>query len=372
MRGLVAATIFLCLGPAVLAETETDAILARTSDYCVIGVSTGKRLIVRELVFGNAGWQQLRTDGGWPYPAGRRSIVYLSQNYDSIGASAERQIQDGQVEVENAADAGDFYRTNSNYTPSDLQTLPRDLSAYIRAVQQIATTARAERLARADRAFQAMLIPQLLDRTAEFERINRLANGIVLALHADDLPTLQRMTRIILSRPENIRESVRGEFAVAIASNYFRPGFDAIREVAFENSDTWSSEGAALTNLSRVGNTRDLERMRREAEAIIAAGQDRQVRYSLFWAMGELAARCYAEGSSKRAEWRKWFERMCARPTPQERKLDGPNLAASALHYIGNEETRALLESLQANDPAMRGAFSWAIRDIEARLKQQP
>lgn len=239
------------------------------------------------------------------------ALVYLSQNYDSIGATAERQIQDGQVEVENAADAGDFYRTNSNYTPSDLQTLPRDLPAYIRAVQQIVATARAERLARADRAFQAMLTPQLVDRTAEFERINRLANGIVLALHADDLPTLQRTTRIILSRPENIRESVRGEFAVAIASNYFRPGFDAIREVAFENSDTWSSEGAALTNLSRVGNTRDLERMRREAEAIIAAGQYRQVRYSLFWAMGELAARCYAEGSSKRAEWRKWFEK-CA------------------------------------------------------------
>ncbi len=167
-----------------------------------------------------------------------RSIVYLSQNYDSIGASAERRIQDGHVEVENAADAVDFYRTNSNYTPSDLQPLPRDLPA--------------------------------------------------------------------------------------------------------------------------------------EAEAIIAAGQYRQVRYSVFRAMGELAARCYAEDSSKRAEWRKWFERMCARPTAPERKLDGPNLAASALHYSGNEETRALLESLQANDPAMRGAFSWASRDIEARLKQQP
>ncbi len=56
----------------------------------------------------------------------------------------------------------------------------------------------------------------------------------------------------------------------------------------------------------------------------------------------------------------------------RKKKLDGPNLTASALHYIGNEESRALLESLQPNEPAMRGAFSWAIRDIDARLKQQP
>ncbi|MBA3608951.1 MAG: hypothetical protein H0W43_10680 [Chthoniobacterales bacterium] len=92
MRGFLPTAIFLGLAGTVLAESEsTDAILARTSDYCVIGVSDGKRLVVRELIFGNAGWQQLRSDYGWSLPAGQRSIVYLSQTYDSIGPCGRRQ-----------------------------------------------------------------------------------------------------------------------------------------------------------------------------------------------------------------------------------------------------------------------------------------
>lgn len=371
MRSLAAATIFLCLGGSAPAETETDAILARTSDYCVLGVSTGKRLIVRELVFGNAGWQQLRTDGRWPFPAGQHSIVYLCQHYDSMGPCGQRQIQHGQVEVENAGDYGDFYRTNSNYTLGNLQTLPSQLPAYILAVQQIAAKSRAERQEAAAQALQSMLTPQSTDHMAEFERITRLVSSVVQNLHADDIPTLQQMARLILRRPKVIRDNVRGEFAMAIASNYFRPGFDAVRDVAFENSESsWSSEGAALNNLSRIGNRHDLERMKVEAEGIIAAGQRREVLFHLLRAMGELARRCYPENSAPREQLRKWCERICAHPTSEEEKVGAQGGASMALHFIGNAETIALLESFQrAQPPERRTTYDWTIRNIEARLR---
>ena len=371
MRGFLLAAIFLCLNGSILAETETDAILARTSDYCVIGVSTGKRLIVRELVFGNAGWQQLRTDGRWPYPAGQHSIVYLCQHYDSMGPCGQRQIQHGHVEVENAADYGDFYRTNSNYAPGDLQTLPSQLPAYILAVQQIAAKSRAERQEAAAQALQSILTPQSADRMAEFERITRLVSSVVQNLHADDIPTLQQMARLILRRPKVTRDSVRGEFAMAIASNYFRPGFDAVRDVAFENSESsWSSEGAALNNLSRIGNRHDLARMKTEAEAIIAAGQRREVLSHLLRAMGELARRCYPEDSAPRDQLRRWFERICVHPTREEEKVGAQGGASMGLHFIGNAETKALLESFQrAQTPERRTTYDWTIRNIEARLR---
>ena len=371
MRSLLSAAIFFALAGALLAESEaTDAILARTSDYCVLGVSDGKRLIVRELIFGNAGWQQLRSDYQWPFPAGERSIVYLSQTYDSMGPHARRQIQDGQVEVVNATDWGDFYQTKSNYKPGDLQTLPSQLPSYIRAVQQIAASSRADRQERAAVALESMLTPQFSDRTAEYERINRLASSVVQELHADDIPTLQQMARLILRRPKVIRENVRGEFAVAIAKNYYRPGFDAVRDVAFENSETWSSEGAALSNLSRIGNRRDLARMKTEAEEIIAAGQRREVLSHLLRAMGELARRCHPEGSAARDQLRKWFERICVQPTRDEEKVGAQGGASMGLHFIGNAETKALLEAFQrAQPPERRTVYDWTIRNIEARLR---
>ncbi len=371
MRGFLPAAIFLFLAGAVLAESEsTDAILARTSDYCVIGVSDGKRLVVRELIFGNAGWQQLRSDYGWSLPAGQRSIVYLSQTYDSMGPCGRRQIENGQVEVVKAADWGDFYATNSNYTPSDLQTLPRELPAYIRAVQQIAARSRADRQEAAAQALQSMVTPQSTNRTAEYERINRLLSSVVQELHADDLPTLQQMARLILRRPKVIRDYVRGEFAVAIATNYFRPGFDAVRDVAFENSESWSSESAALRNLSRIGNRHDLARMKTEAEAIIAAGQRREVLFHLLRATGELARRCYPENSAPREELRRWLERICIQPTSEEEKVGAQGGASMALDFIGNAETKELLESFQrAQSPERQTTYDWTIRNIEARLR---
>lgn len=353
MRCLLTASVFLFLGGASFAEAnETDAILARTSDYCVIGVSDGRRLLVRKLVFGNSDGQKLRTDYGWPYPAGQRAIVYLSQTYDSIGASASRTIENGQVEVVNAANWPEAYRENPNYTASDLQTLPANLPDYILAVQQIAAQTRAKRLERAHAAFPSLLAPRSADSTTEYERATRLVNDIISDLHADDHATLQRMAQIIFARPESVGEWVRGEFAAAIAVRNFRPGFDAVRMVAFEDPpDAWSSAGAALSGLSRIGNAHDLDRMKAEVEAMLEAGRVRQVRYSLFRAMGGLTAHCYPEGSRKRDQWRKWFERICAHPTPEEEKMDGPSLAASSLHFIGNAETKALLQSLERDDP---------------------
>lgn len=205
---------------------------------------------------------------------------------------------------------------------------------------------------------------------AEFERINRLLSGLVQELHADDIPTLQQMARLILRRPKVIRENVRGEFAVAIATNYFRPGFDALREVAFENSVSWSSEGAALNNLSRVGNRHDLARMKTEADAIIAAGKRREVLARLLRAMGELARRCYPENSAPRAELRSWFERMCVHPTAQEEKVGAQGGASMALQFIGNAETKEILESFQRTQPLeQRALYDWTIRNIEARQR---
>ena len=239
-------------------------------------------------------------------------------------------------------------------------------------MQQIAAQTRAERLERADRALQALVTRQFVDPMAEYERTGPLVNDTISDLHADDVATLQRMAQIILTRPDGVRAWVRGEFAAAIASRYFRPGFDAVRAVAFDDPpDDWSSAGAALSGLSRIGSARDMDRMKTEAEKIMTEGQYRQVRYSLFWAMGELAARCYPEGSRKRDQWRKWFERICAHPTPEEKKLDGPGMASMALHFIGNAETKALLQSLERSEPEMRGAFNWAIQNIDARLKER-
>ena len=373
MQPLGTAAILFCLAGSLLAETEPlDAYLARDSDYCVIGVGTKNGFVVRELLFGNAGWQQLRGDNGWRYPAGKRAIVYLSQSYDSIGARAARAIESDRIEVVNADDFWDFYRGNPNYSASDLQTVPSDLHGYILAVQQIAARTRAERLKHAERALQSLLTRQFVDPTAEYERTGPLVNDTISDLHADDVATLQRMVQIILTRPDGVRAWARGEFAAAIARHYFRPGFDAVRAVAFEDPpDDWSSAAAALGGLSRIGNARDLDRMKAEAEKIMAEGQYRQVRYSLFRAMGELAARCYPEGSRRRDQWRKWFERICAHPTPEEKKLDGPGMASMALHFIGNAETKALLQSLERNEPEMRGAFNWAIQNIDARLKER-
>ncbi|MBA3608950.1 MAG: hypothetical protein H0W43_10675 [Chthoniobacterales bacterium] len=279
-------------------------------------------------------------------------------------------IENGQVEVVKAADWGDFYATNSNYTPSDLQTLPRELPAYIRAVQQIAARSRADRQEAAAQALQSMVTPQSTNRTAEYERINRLLSSVVQELHADDLPTLQQMARLILRRPKVIRDYVRGEFAVAIATNYFRPGFDAVRDVAFENSESWSSESAALRNLSRIGNRHDLARMKTEAEAIIAAGQRREVLFHLLRATGELARRCYPENSAPREELRRWLERICIQPTSEEEKVGAQGGASMALDFIGNAETKELLESFQrAQSPERQTTYDWTIRNIEARLR---
>jgi hypothetical protein len=279
-------------------------------------------------------------------------------------------IENDRVEVVNADDFGNFYRQNPNYTASDLQTVPSDLHDYILAVQQIAAQTRAERSERADRALQSLRTRQFVDPMAEYGRTRQLVNDTISDLHADDIATLQRMAQIILTRPAGVRAWARGEFAAAIAVQYFRPGFDAIRAVAFDDPpDDWSSAGAALGGLGRIGSARDLERMKAEAETIMAEGQYRQVRYSLFPAMGELAARCYPEGSRRRDQWRKWFERICAHPTSKEKKLDGPSIASMALHFIGNAETKALLQSLERNEPEMRGAFNWAIQNIDVRLR---
>ena len=371
MRSLLSAAIFFALAGALLAESEaTDAILARTSDYCVLGVSDGKRLIVRELIFGNAGWQQLRSDYRLALP-GRRALDRLS--FADLRQHGRARSEANPGRPGRGRERGRFGRFLCQKFELHSRAICKRCRASCRPTFAPCNRSRPGlgqngRKPRR-RRFESMLTPQSTDRMAEYERINRLVSSVVQDLHADDIPTLQQMARLILRRPKVIRENVRGEFAVAIAQNYFRPGFDAVRDVAFENSDAWSAEGAALGSLGRVGNRHDLERMKAEAEGIMAAGVNRQVRYSLFRAMGELAAHSYPEGSPKREELRKWFERMCAHPTPEERKMDGQNLAATALHFIGNAETKALLESLQRQDPAMRGVFSWAIRDIEARLR---
>jgi hypothetical protein len=214
------------------------------------------------------------------------------------------------------------------------------------AVQKIAAKVRAARVERAEKMLRSIVNPESPIWNDEYPRINRLANEIVMALHADDSKTLQAMARFVIDHPEPIFSSVRGEFSAFLAAKYFGPGLDAVRAEAFRNAEsTQFSEQAALEGLGRIGNERDLARLRAEAEQIVAARRYRLILNDLFVAMGQLTARCYPEGSQKRNEWRKWFEGLCVSPPDGELKGDCRAAALGALHFVGNAETKALLQS---------------------------
>lgn len=367
-----AAMALFCFCGSAFAEMETpDALLAREADYCVIANGTGNGLVVRWWIFGDARWQQLRADGHPKLARGKQVILYLSQNYDSIGSCALREIRGDEVEAVSSADWPPNFRASLPPEVANAEVLPKQLKDYVRAVQQIAAKARAERRKRSEETVASMLTRQSPDQVTEYQRINGLTNQILMNLHADDSETLAVMTRFVLEHPEPLFSHVRGQFAGSIAAKYFRPGFDAVRAEAFRNSaETWSSEQEALGGLSRIGDEPDLLKLRGEAEAIIAVGTHRQISGDLFRAMGELAARCFPSGSRKRDEWRKYFERFCASPTAREKEIGCQGMAAFALHYIGNAETKALLQSLKA-DTNLTSGYRWAIENIDARLLQE-
>ncbi|HEX8281580.1 MAG TPA: hypothetical protein VF551_09390, partial [Chthoniobacterales bacterium] len=213
------------------------------------------------------------------------------------------------------------------------------------------------------------------ERPEDYERINRSANQIALPLHADDTTTLALMAHLISERREPMFSRVRGIFSNLIATKYFKPGFDAVREEAFRNSGDYTgefAEGTALLALSRVGSARDLRRMRSQLEASIAKGGYSHLRSDLFTAIGQLVARLYPIGSASRDEWLRWLEGFCAHPTPQQKETDCPSLAARALGIAGTAESKALLQSLIRADEPLNGSFAWAISDIEARLSRGP
>jgi hypothetical protein len=371
-RWIVTTAAIGALCRSAFAELESpDALLAREADYCVIASGTGDGLIVRWLVFGDAGWQQLRADHPPKLQRGKSAVLFLSQTYDSIGAIAVRPINRGEVETVSIQDWPASFRSTLPRELANSEVLPKTRRDYVIGVQTIAAKARAERVDRADKILRSIVNAESQNWTEEYQRINHLADIIVREVHSDDARTLQAMARFVVDHPAPLFSSVRGQFASRIAAKYFRPGFDAVRAEAFRNrGDTWFSEQAALEGLGRIGNERDLARLRAQSEQIITRGEYRLILGDLFVAMGQLSARCYPEGSQPREQWRKWFEGFCVSPPSGEIKEYCRGYALRALHFVGNAETKALLQSrIKPGDP-MTLSYQWAIDTIDTRLSR--
>jgi hypothetical protein len=351
-----------------------DALLARTADYCVIATATGDGLAVRWLVFGNAGWQQLRVDGNVRLPVGRRAILYLSQGDDNIGLRGLREIEGEDVRAVSTRDWPQDFRKFLRPEVANAEVLPTRLPDYILAVQEIAAKARAKRVGRARTALGAMGRGESKERQQEYERINALADAVVSELHADDHETLGKMAEIIRVQRDSFYNRVRGLFAGAIADKNFAPGFDAIRAEAFRDTrayDASFSEGDALHGLSRIGNKRDLVKMRAQIDSVVAAGVYSHLLHSRFHAIGRLVARLYPEGSVKRDEWRNWLERLCTNPTAQEKESGCHFHALRPLEAIGTKHTQTLLQSLKVHDTDHSYAYDNTIQQIDLRIRGQ-